>query len=76
MKRFNYDLKMSDGSLLTYKADVPDNMTVDKMVENISKAYNFFILDYPSGDKMMINVRHIMSIKISDISCPSAVLMS
>lgn len=76
MKRFNYDLKMSDGSLLTYKADVPDNMTVDKMIESISKAYNFFILDYPSGDRMMINVRHIMSIKISDISCPSAVLMS
>lgn len=68
MKRFNYDLKMSDGSIFGYKADVPDNMTIEKMVENISKAYNFFILDYPSGDKMMINVRHIISIKISDIT--------
>lgn len=71
MKRFNYDLKMSDGSIFNYNADVPDNMTVDKMVENISKAYNFFVLDYPSGDKMMINVRHIMSIKISDITDPA-----
>lgn len=71
MKRFNYDLKMSDGSIFKYNADVPDNMTVDKMVENISKAYNFFVLDYPSGDKMMINVRHIMSIKISDITDPA-----
>lgn len=71
MRRLKYDLKMSDGSMFSYKADVPDDMTVNKMVENISKAYNFFILDYPSGDKVMINVRHIMSIKISDITDPA-----
>lgn len=71
MKRFKYNLKMSDGSMFSYKADVPDDMTVNKMVENISKAYNFFILDYPSGDKVMINVRHIMSIEISDITDPA-----
>lgn len=71
MKRFNYDLKMSDGSMFNYKSDVPDYMTVDKMVEDISKSYNFFIFDYPSGDKLIINVRHIMSIKISDITDPA-----
>lgn len=71
MRRLKYDLKMSDGSMFSYKADVPDDMTVNKMVENISKAYNFFILDYPSGDKVIINVRHIMSIKISDITDPA-----
>ena len=28
MRRLKYDIKMSDGSRLTYKVDVPDNMTV------------------------------------------------
>lgn len=71
MKRFKYNLKMSDGSTFSYKADVPDDMTVNKMVENISKAYNFFILDYPSGDKVLINMQHIMSIAISDVTNPA-----
>ena len=68
MKRLKYDLKMSDGSRLTYKADVPDDMTVSKMTGSISKAENFFILDYPSGDTLLINMRHIMTITVSDIT--------
>lgn len=71
MRCLKYDLKMSDGSIFNYKSDVPDNMTVDKMVENISKAYNFFILDYPSGDMVLINMQHIMSIAISDVTNPA-----
>ena len=68
MKRLKYDLKMSDGSRLTYKADVPDDMTVSKMTGNISKGENFFILDYPNGDTLLINMRHIMTITVSDIT--------
>lgn len=68
MKRLKYDLKMSDGSRLTYKVDVPDDMTVSKMTGNISKDENFFILDYPSGDTLLINMRHIMTIAVSDIT--------
>lgn len=41
MRRLKYDLKMSDGSRLTYKVDVPDDMTVSKMTGSISKDENF-----------------------------------
>lgn len=71
MKRLKYDLKMSDGSRLIYKADVPDDMTVSKMTGSISKAENFFILDYPNGDTVLINMRHIISIAISDVTDPA-----
>lgn len=71
MKRFRYDLKMSDGSRLSYKVDVPDDMTVSKMTGNITKTEKFFILDYPSGDTVLINMRHIMSIAISDVTDPA-----
>lgn len=71
MKRFKYDLKMSDGSILNYKVDVPGDMTVSKMAESISKANNFFVLDYPSGDMVLINMQHIMSIAISDVTNPA-----
>ena len=43
MRRLKYDIKMSDGSRLTYKVDVPDDMTVSKMTGSISKGENFFI---------------------------------
>ena len=62
---------MSDGSRLTYKVDVPDDMTVSKMTGSISKGENFFILDYPSGDTLLINMRHIMTIAVSDITDPA-----
>lgn len=71
MKHFNYDLKMSDGGIVNYTVDVPDNMTVNKMAENISKANNYFVLNYPSGQVLLINVRHIVSIKITDITIPA-----
>lgn len=71
MRRLKYDLKMSDGSLLTYKVDVPDDMTVSKMTERITRAERFFILDHPSGDTVLINMYHIMSIAISDITDPA-----
>lgn len=41
MRRLKYDLKMSDGSLLTYKVDVPDDTTVNVMTERIIRAENF-----------------------------------
>ena len=71
MRRLKYDIKMSDGSRLTYKVDVPDDMTVSKMTGSISKGENFFILDYPSGDTLLINMRHIMTIAVSDITDPA-----
>ena len=71
MRRHKYDIKMSDGSRLTYKVDVPDDMTVSKMTGSISKGENFFILDYPSGDTLLINMRHIMTIAVSDITDPA-----
>lgn len=71
MRRLKYDLKMSDGSLLTYKVDVPDDMTVSKMTERITRAERFFVLDHPSGDAVLINMCHIMSIAISDITDPA-----
>ena len=71
MRRLKYDLKMSDGSLLTYKVDVPDDMTVSVMTERITRAENFFLLDYPSGDTVLINMHHIMSIAVSDITDPA-----
>ena len=71
MRRLKYDIKMSDGSRLTYKVDVPDDMTVRKMTGSISKGENFFILDYPSGDTLLINMRHIMAIAVSDITDPA-----
>ena len=71
MRRLKYDIKMSDGSRLTYKVDVPDNMTVSKVTGSISKDENFFILDYPSGDTLLINMRHIMTIAVSDITDPA-----
>lgn len=49
MKHFKYDLKMSDGGIVNYTVDVPDNMTVSKMAESTSKATNYFVLNYPSG---------------------------
>lgn len=71
MRRLKYDLKMSDGSILSYKVDVPDDMTVSKMTERITSAERFFILDHPSGDKVLINMRHIMSIAISEVTDPA-----
>lgn len=71
MRCLKYDLKMSDGSIYNYEVEVPDNMTVDKMVENISKADNFFLLNHPSGDAVLLNMCHIISIAISDITDPA-----
>lgn len=71
MRRLKYDLKMSDGSLLTYKVDVPDDITVSVMTERIIRAENFFLLNHPSGDNVLINMRHVISIKISDITDPA-----
>lgn len=71
MRRLKYDLKMSDGSLLTYKVDVPDDMTVSVMTERIIRAENFFLLNHPSGDTVLINIRHVTSIEISDITDPA-----
>ena len=71
MRRLKYDLKMSDGSLLTYKVDVPDDMTVSVMTERITRAENFFLLNHPSGDTVLINMRHVMSIAVSDITDPA-----
>lgn len=71
MRRLKCNLKMSDGSTFSYKADVPDDMTVSKMTESISKADNFFILTYLNGDIVLINIRHIMSIEISEVTDPA-----
>ena len=71
MRRLKYDIKMSDGSRLTYKVDVPDDMTVSKMTGSISKGESFFILDYPNGDTLLINMSHIMTIAVSDITDPA-----
>lgn len=71
MKHFNYDLKMSDGGTVNYTVDVPDDMTVSKMTESISKATNYFILNYPSGKTLLINVRYIKSIEITDVTDPA-----
>lgn len=71
MRRLKYDLKMSDGSLLTYKVDVPDDITVNVMTERIIRTENFFLLDHPSGDTVLINMRHIMTITVSDITNPA-----
>ncbi len=71
MKHFRYDLKMSDGGIVIYTVDVPDDMTVSKITESMSKANNFFVLDYPSGQMLLINIRHIVSIKITDITDPA-----
>ena len=62
---------MSDGSLLTYKVDVPDDVTVSVMTERIIRAENFFLLNHPSGDTVLINMRHVISIEISDITNPA-----
>lgn len=37
MRRLKYDLKMSDGSRLNYKVDVPDDMTVSKVTDGLSE---------------------------------------
>ena len=71
MRRLKYDIKMSDGSRLTYKVDVPDDMTISKMTGSISKGENFFILNYPNGGTLLINMRHIMTITVSDITDPA-----
>lgn len=71
MRCLKYDLKMSDGSLLTYKVDVPDDTTVNVMTERIIRAENFFLLNRPSGDTVLINMRHIMTIAVSDITDPA-----
>ena len=71
MRRLKYDLKMSDGSLLTYKVDVPDDITVDVMTERIIRAENFFFLNHSSGDTVLINTRHVMTIAVSDITDPA-----
>lgn len=71
MKHFKYDLKMSDGGIVNYTVDVPEDMTVSKMAESISKANNYFVLNYPSGQTLLINIRHIVSIKITDVTDPA-----
>lgn len=71
MRRLKYDLKMSDGSLLTYKVDVPDDTTVNVMTERIIRAENFFLLNHPSGDTELINMCHVMTITVSDITDPA-----
>lgn len=71
MKHFRYDLKMSDGGIVNYTVDVPEYMTVSEIAESISKASNFFVLDYPSGQMLLINIRHIVSIKITDVTDPA-----
>lgn len=71
MRRLEYNLKMSDGSLLTYKVDVPDDTTVNVVTERIIRAENFFLLNHPSGDTVLINMRHIMTITVSDITDPA-----
>lgn len=71
MRRLKYNLKMSDGSLLTYKVDVPDDTTVNVMTERIIRAENFFLLNHPSGDTELINMRHVMTITVSDITDPA-----
>lgn len=71
MKHFKYDLKMSDGGIVNYTVDVPEDMTVSKMAESISKASNYFILNYPSGQMLLINIQHIVSIKITDVTDPA-----